>query len=324
MNPETYAEWLRRQGHKVVQTRSSFWHSSALRVFQAFPYHRLIEPSEMELAELFSRHGAVAIRYALPPDCAAGCLSYAIASDGNHYSLEQLGHRTRKNVRRGLRNCTVEPISIERLVEEAWNLRRDTLSRQGRYLKVTEESWRNGYLAAADLPGFQAWGAYVNNRIGAYLVTFRMEDCICVVDQQSHREYLDLNVNNAITFVMTETALAEPGVKSVFYGVESLDAPPSVSEFKFRMGYRAHPIRQRVVFCPHLSAFANQFSYRVLSLLSTWLPADRRLSKAKGMLRIFLAEKNLSAKDRLAGPALAETSNAEISNAEIRNAEIRN
>src|ERR1017187_891310 len=291
MNAETYAEWLRRQGYEVIRTPSSYWHSNGLRVFQAFPYHWLIEPSEAELSDLFSRHRAIAVRYALPPDCKAGCSSYAIVFDGSSYAVEQLGHRTRKNVRRGLRNCLVEPISFERLVDEAWHLRRDTLSRQGRQLKVTNESWRNRYLAAADLPGFQAWGAYVNNRIGAYLVTFWMEDCISVVDQQSHREYLDLNVNNAITFVMSEHALAKPGVRSVFYGVESLDAPPSVSEFKFRMGYVAKPIRQRVVFRPQLAVFANQLSYRVVSLVSKWLPADRRFAKAKGMLRLCLAER---------------------------------
>jgi hypothetical protein len=58
------------------------------------------------------------------------------------------------------------------------------------------------------------------------------------------------------------------------------------------MGYAAKPIRQRVIFHPYIAAFSNQFSYRIVNVLSKWMPADRRLSKAKGMLRLWLSEKS--------------------------------
>lgn len=290
MTPEIYAEWLRRQGHRVIRTQSSYWHSSGMWAFQAFPYHWLIDPSEAELAELVSTDKVLALRYSLSPDSLKGCLSHAIVFEGQNYDLEIMGHRTRKNVRRGLKNCRVEPISLHKMVEEGWELRRDTLARQRRSLKVTRESWKSRYLAAADLPGFQAWGAYVGDRLAAYLVTFQIDDCLSVVDHQSHREYLDLNVNNAITFLVTQHALTQPGIGCVHYGVESLDAPPRVSEFKFRMGYIAKPIRQRVLLRPRIATFANQWSYRFVSAISRLRPSDRRVSKAKGMLRLCLQE----------------------------------
>lgn len=291
MTPEIYAEWLRRLGQRVIRTASSYWHSEGLGVYQAFPYHWLIEPSAAELSNLFSQHKASALRYCVSPDQKQGCPSYAIVFEGKGYNLERLGHRTRKNVRRGLRCCVVEPIPFHRLVEQAWELRQDALDRQGRRLNITYESWRKRYLSAVGLAGFQAWGAWVENRLAGYMVTFQMDDCVCIIDQQSHRDFLELNVNNAITFLVSQQASAQPGVNLLFYGLESLDAPARVSEFKFHMGYEAKPVRQQIAFHPYLTPLVNKFSYRVSQYLGALSPKNRLLAKAEGMLRFCLAEK---------------------------------
>ena len=292
MNAEIYAEWLRRQGERVLHTASAYWHTAGYGVYQAFPYHWLITPSQIELSVMFLQHRALALRYCMPPDCAEGCPSYSIIFEGGKYDLEGLGYRTRKNVRRGLRSCSVEPISFQRLVDEGWDLRLDALDRQGRRLKITGEAWRKRYLSAADLPGFRAWGALVQDRLAGYIVTFQMGDCICIIDQQSHRDYLSLNINNAMTFVVSENAVVQPSIRLVFYGHESLDAPPRVSDFKFHMGYVAKPVRQRVTFHPYLSSLINPMSYQIVKRMASWRPGNRELSKAEGMLRFCLAEKN--------------------------------
>src|SRR5690242_1308809 len=162
MNAEMYAEWLRRQGHRIIRTQSTYWHSGGMGVFQAFPYHRMIDPSEEELAELFSQRRVLGARYSMPAEHAKGCPSYAIVFEGSKYDFECVGHRTRKNIRRGLRNCTVRTISFQELASQGWEVRRDTLDRQGRDLRERPELWRSRYLAATDLSGLQAWGAFVN------------------------------------------------------------------------------------------------------------------------------------------------------------------
>ncbi len=52
MNAEIFAGWLRRQGQTVVRTASSFWYEASPRAYQAFPYHWLIQPTEVELLSL--------------------------------------------------------------------------------------------------------------------------------------------------------------------------------------------------------------------------------------------------------------------------------
>jgi hypothetical protein len=128
----------------------------------------------------------------------------------------------------------------------------------------------------------------VQEKLAAFLCTFRMGDCVNMLSQQCHRSFLKEHVNNALSFAVTQEMRSRPGIQSVFYGLESLDAPASVDEFKFRMGYQAKPVRQCVVFNPLAAPLVNGLSYRVLRLLSNSAPANRTLSKAAGIVRVAL------------------------------------
>ena len=295
MNAEIFAEWLRRQGYDVEKTPSSHWYEASPRVYQAFPYHWLIQPPEDELLSLLRQKGAIALRYSSPVESTVGCISYHAIYDKPDYTLDSLDRRSRQNTRKGLKNCRVETISFERLAEEGWWLENDTASRQGRQLKINENIWRRRYMAAADLPGFEAWGALVDGRLVASLLTFQMEGCCEMISQQCHRDYLNARVNNALSFVVTRTMINRSGIKCVFYSLQSLDAPASVDQFKFRMGYTAKPVRQRVVFRRSLAPVINRASYAIVKRLSERRPDNPLLSKARGMLRFYLAGRCLPA-----------------------------
>jgi hypothetical protein len=288
MNAEVFAEWLRRQGHHVVRTECSYWYDGGPHVYQAFPYHWLIEPSDDELVWFMRDHRVVGLRYSTPPDLAPGKLSYHAVYEKPSYGLGVLGKWARKNVRRGLRSCSVQPLSFERLAEEGWALQLDTLDRQGRQRGHRPEEWQRRCLAASELPGFEAWGALVSGQLAASVITFQMDDCCYMLYQQSLRQHLSEKVNNALSYVVTETMVKRSAVRSILYGLHSLDAPPSVDEFKFRMGYVAKPVRQRVVFHPLLRLLFNSTSYRVLRQLARWQPSHPTLSKMEGLVRFYL------------------------------------
>jgi hypothetical protein len=292
MNAEVFAEWLRRQGHRVVRTRSSYWYEASPRVYQAFPYHWIIQPTEDELSQLLRQNRAIGLRYSTSVDRPIGCVSYHAVYDKPSYTLDDLDRRSRQNVRSGLKNCRVEPVSFERLAKDGWLLEMDTSHRQGRQIKLSEETWRQRCMAAADLPGFEAWGALVDGRLVASLLTFQMEDCCEMISQQCHRDYLSARVNNALSFVITQTMISRTGIRSIFYALHSLDAPASVDEFKFRMGYVARPVRQRVVFHPWLAPVFNRTSHAIVKQLLHWYPDHPTLAKAEGMLRFYLEGKH--------------------------------
>jgi hypothetical protein len=299
MNAETYAEWLRRQGHKVIRTASSYWHSDGLGVYQAFPYHLMIDPSGEELRDLMSNHRVVALRYSMHPCAERTTDSYHAVYTGSDYDIGTLSGWARKNVRRGLRSCVVGQISFERYADEGWDLRVDTLARQERRMKDTRDRWRKRCSGAADLHGFEVWAAQVENKLAATLLIFQMDGWAYMVYQQCHRNYLRQHVNNALSFEVTQNLIRRPNVRGVFYGMRSLDAPASVDEFKFRMGYEARPVRQRVAFHPFLALLVNSPSYRLLRALVRFDPGSRALSKADGMFRLFLEEKGLPHSEKL-------------------------
>jgi len=288
MNAEIFAEWFRRQGYQVARTESSYWVNLGKRVYQAFPYHWLIQPEEAELQEFIQSQQALALRYSTLLGAPVGCLSYHATYDKPSYDLDNLGKWARKNVRRGLKNCEIEEISFSRLAREGWQLQVDTLDRQGRRVPMSASRWERLCLSMVDLSGFKAWGAIVQGQLAASVVTFRMDDCGYMLYQQFLRRYTQDHVNNALSFSVTKWLMEQKPIHSILYGLHSLDAPASVDEFKFRMGYVAKPVRQRVVFHPWIKPCINRVSHALVRNLLKLTPGNPTLAKAEGMMRFYL------------------------------------
>jgi hypothetical protein len=290
MNTETFKEWLRAQGHQVVSTPSSCWYDAGPRVFQAFPFHWIIEPSRQELRSLMVRHAIAALRYSTPLESPEGMVSYHVILKPP-YSLEMLPHQARNGVKRGAKCFQVEQISFERLADEGWKLQCDTLDRQCRSDSMCQADWKRICMAAKDLPGFEAWAAISDGELAAALYTNRVGDTWCIPYALCHRKFLHDHVNNILFYTVCRELLSRQGIKGMFLSLHSLDAPESVNEFKFRMGFTAIPVRQRVVFHPALAPFTNKFTHSVLTRLMQRYPKNNFLSKTEGMLRFHVLGK---------------------------------
>jgi len=284
---ENLAEWLRRQDHNVIRTASSNWVDAGPRVYQAFPYHWLISPSEEEVAQLLSDHHAIGIRYSAPLNAKKGALSYHVVYQEAGYGLECLSKKARHDVERGASISIVQPISIQQLAKEGWELRQETLIRQGRQNVENREWWMKLCMSAEGLDGFEAWGAIAHNKLVAALFAFSCDDCFSILYQQSLTSYLPYGVNNFLAYSITREVLKRPGPPNLFYGIQSLDAPSTVDSFKFRMGYAAKPIRQVVEFHPILKPFATPFSGTILAGAHKIFPSNRVLAKAAGMVQFY-------------------------------------
>jgi hypothetical protein len=279
---------LSRQGYRVIQTPSSYWCQCGPRVFQAFPYHWLIHPDEEELNQLFRDHKAIGLRYSTSISSFQGIVSYHVVYAGSNYTLSELPKKARYDVRKGLNQTNIEPVSFERLATEGWKARAETLQRQGRVGAENRAWWEKTCRSAEDLPGFEAWAALMNGEIVASLLAFRDDDWCSILYQQSMTEHLRNGVNNSLTYKFTEDVLGRSGISQIFYGLHSLDAPASVDDFKFRMRFTAKPVRQRVVFHPRLTPLMNLLGTSML------IPAFKKLrsmhplfAKTEGFLRFY-------------------------------------
>ena len=290
MNIEIFSKWLRRQGHDVIHTESSYWFNAGPRVYQAFPFGWIIQPSEAELRELMIKHNILALRYSTPLDYTQGVASYHVVLQ-KPYDLDCIGRKSRNNIKQGLSACQVEKISFGRLAKEGWKLQDDTIERQKRTDCMGQSEWEKICLSAEDLPGFTAWGAIVDGKLAASIITARIGDTWYVPYAQCLQEYMCQRVNHALFFTASCNMLADEGIKEIFFSLHSLDAPASVNGFKFRMGHTARPVRQRVVLHPILKPFVNQSSYKLVNLLHLRNPDSNFLSKTEGMLRFYILGK---------------------------------
>ncbi|HOR00748.1 MAG TPA: hypothetical protein PLJ35_18190 [Anaerolineae bacterium] len=306
-----FAEWFRRQGYRVLRTASSYWYEAGPRVYQAIPYHWTIEPAKAELRSLLLAHGAMALRYSAPLRAPLGKVSYHIVCEDPAYDLSSLSRQARQNVCRGLDYARVEPIPLSRLAEEGWALRADSLERQGRAGAEDAAWWRRLCESAQGLPGFEAWGALHDGQLLASFLAFSCAGCYTLPYEQSASAGLQHRANNAIFFAVTQAALERPGMASVFFCLQSLDAPPSMDQFKLRMGLTAKAVRQRVVFHPWLAPLCTRAGHALLRRLLASRPGQHTLAKAEGMLRFYLEgrrpvqEQDLPEplRDQFAGPA---------------------
>ena len=287
MNAETFAEWMRRQGHAVYRTASSYWYEAGPRVLQAFPYHWVVAPSRKEIRDLMLGHGIVALRYSAPLDSPDGMVSYHVVLRPP-YKLEALKPQTRNGVKRGLNHFKIERISFERLATEGWNLQQDTLARQERLRSMSQKEWERLCRSAEDLEGFEVWAAVAGSELAAAMIICRIDDVFNVPYAMSHSRFLGDHVNNAIFYCVSCEMLSRDNMSSVFFTVQSLDAPANVDEFKFRMGYESKPVRQHVDFHPLLAPFATASTLAGTRKLLQRDPSNPLLAKAEGMLRFHV------------------------------------
>ncbi len=288
MDSEVFAEWLRRQGHSVVRTPSSYWYEASPRVYQSFPYYCLIDPDEKELMDVLREKHAVALRYSTSMVKPTGRLSYHVIYDKPDYPLSSVPRQARQHVKQGLKYATYESIPLKRMSTEGWECRYQTLVRQGRQRAEKKAFWERMCLCAEGLPGFEAWGAIHNGELVAALLAHTIDDTVTMLFQQSKTEHLRFGVNHGLTYVFTRDVLRRPGMRLLFYGLHSLDAPSSVDEFKFRMGYLPKPVRQRIVFNPFIQPFVNRFSHGFLKAASSIRPNSPTIGKAEGVFQFYL------------------------------------
>ena len=288
-------EWLHRQGHHVIKTNSSFWYDIGPKVYQAFPYHQLIAPSSDEIRAIFRQSKAIALRYSTAIDQPEGQISYHVVYDRDHYELASLPKKARHDVTRGLQYASCEPIPLMCLATEGWRLREETLVRQGRRKAESRLFWETLCLSADGLPCYEAWGALHEGKLVAALLACTIDDTVAILYQQSMTQHLQFGINNALTYVFTREVLHRPGIRCIFYGLQSLDAPPSVDQFKFRMEYFPRPVKQRVVFHPIFALLVQPLGHRLIKLLLKVVPSSSRMAKAGGLVRTYLQGKHVLA-----------------------------
>jgi hypothetical protein len=290
MSVESFASFLAAAGHRVVRTKSAFWYDATRGFFLSIPSHHHLCPAREELSEVFRHRPCFGVRFPAPVD-GPGKLSYQIVCDVESYGIDQLSANVRSKVRRGLRRCEVRAVPFPELAAIGRAADGDTLARQGRTWRFGGKQW-DSYWKAADRPGMEGWGAFVGDQLAAFLLTAELGDCVEFLLARSRSDLLDAYPNNALIFRVAEEMLVKRGFGKITFGLESLEPVGPLDQFKFGMGFRREPIRQRVVFHPVLQTLLRSTAFR--GLLHRWGERQGEKAvfwrKASGLVRLAEAE----------------------------------
>lgn len=299
--PEPFAHFLAATGRRVLRGAGAYWYDATPGFFLSLPPHCQLQPSAAALHDLLRNQPCAGVRFPAPLG-GPGKLSYQIVCDTRGYAVEGLGANVRSKVRRGLRRCTVAPVPFATIAAEGVAADRDTLERQGRAVRLDGPAWQRFWDAATATAGMEGWAAYVGAEMAAFLVSVQFGDSVEFLLARSRSACLDAYPNNALIFRVTREMLVHRGVRQITFGLESLEPVHALDQFKFGMGFRAAPLRQRVVFHPVLRALLHPPTVR--ALVCRYAAARGAAAgfwrKALGLVRFAEAGGEFEAADRRA------------------------
>lgn len=284
MSPEELTSFFVRRGHRVVQTASCWWYNEyhQARVYYSYPIHRFVNPGPDEIEEVFSNaSGALALRFISPVD-SRGQKSF-IWVRRKPYDLNDLSPKSRNQTRRGLEKCEVRNIPWEELERIAQEAHTDTMKRH-----EVDGSESLGFgTQLGECPAYEAWGAFVDGSLAAYIVTQWVEDWVHILFQRSANAYLTSYPNNVLIFSVVKEVLSRQGVLAVSYGLEPLTALGALEHFKLGMGFVKEPVRRRIVVTRWLKPLLNSVICRAVEAVALLQPDNLRLQKVAGVCRLI-------------------------------------
>ena len=246
MSHQSYAEFMKKLGHKVVRTESAWWFQGAGGIYAQFPWHETITPGQSEIDSLLGLTGTAA-RYSCPGG--TGRDSHFYVCDDPEFAIEKLSSNTRSKIRRGLKRCTVSPISFDELQRlDAAELSRETMLRQNRTAGPEHDAyWKRYFKAAAETESMEGWAAFNEGQLAAWLIACRFNECINISILRSRRSMLSNYPNNAMLFEFVRNAIRREGVSMVSFGWESIRPQlDSLDDFKLSMGFEKRSVGHRI------------------------------------------------------------------------------
>lgn len=288
MNSDNFKEFLERIGHKVIRSESGYWYDTVRSFYENIPFFKTISPCEDEIGELFRKHHMIGIKYSTSEKDRGKSSCVYICQDTS-YDLKNLHPKMRNKVRQGLKNCLVREIDFNYLHEHGMPLNRDTLERQGRDDPIFSQParWKRFCDAGKQVEGTAAWGAFVDDQLAAYMVTFVIDGYSNILYQMSRTELLPSKANNALAYVVTKEMLSLPEINYISYGQESIRDLPGLDEYKIRLGYEKWPMNYVVILHPLLrTLLMGRLGDGLLGSLSRLVPNNDTLKRVRGIVDI--------------------------------------
>ena len=295
MQASELAHFFSAIGNRVIQTESCYWYDAEPFLFKSLPVHRFVDPSSAEIAHVMIKGPAFALRYPKTPDNAGPRGGMYVCSNRDYDIQTLTSQNVRSKTRRGLARCRIEQIEFSYLAEHGLALTAETTLRQGGTMPSNSESeWHLFCDNAKRSKDFEAWGAFVENRLATFIVGMLVEDCYYIHLQKSASDLLKYYPNNALLFTVMKTKLACPEVAHISHGPKALAVGKGLDYFKTSMGFEMQPYTDHVVFNPLVKPFLMWKGDAVVNKLVQRYPDNLFWQRASRALRVARGEEPIA------------------------------
>jgi len=282
-----YVAELAKTGKRVVPGSSgTFWISYEGAGMVRLPTFVLATPAHDEIWYVFVRGKAAVVSFLREPNGQYPTNAWLYICSDQTYRMEKLAPAMRRNVRRGLKELRIAPITTDQLLAHGAPAFSDTRRRVGLSDGTPEEFVRR-FALRSQCPGHVFLGAWKGKELAAFLSIIEVEDWAEIEGCFSRDALLDSRPNDALLYVALSRYLVEERRRLVSYGVSSIQSESNavgLHAFKVKVGFQTQPVHRVFIFHPFLRPFANRLGLWGIKAIAWFSPRNRVLKKAEGVL----------------------------------------
>lgn len=288
-----YAGELKRAGTRVFTWgEETFWAGYEFGGVMRIPSFHVGPPASGEVSQVLREARLAVATYLLDPDEShpGNCWLY-VCSDAA-YGLEKLSPAMRRNVRRGLKELEIRPVTFEQLLSYGAEAFCDTRRRVG-LNDGTPKSFRERFHHRARCKGHVFLGAWKGERLAAFLSIAEVDDWVEIEGCFSCNSLLSLRPNDTLFFSALSHYLTERQCRIVSYGVSSIQEESNLETlhvFKTKVGFEPRWVHRVFELHPFLRPIQSKMTFRLAKLLLRLSPGNRLLKKVVGVLGNLVAD----------------------------------
>lgn len=277
MNNSNYVEWLKKQGVPLFEGGGIYWrlYQGVLVPAPATPC--FIEIDSKEARALIKESGALFLRYESEP-CEKETEWWIITCDS--YNPEKLSSKIRNMIKRGNRNCSVQPIEAVWLAEHGYECYFAAFSRYKNARPVAKNIFQDSLFKTLDGP-FEYWGVFVQDHLSGY--------CQCVIESNEvstniikhHPEYLKYYTSYALISSLVNHYVAKNAM-ILSNSARSILHDTNMQDFLLKLGFRKQFCHLNIVYKTWLKILV-QGLYPMHRLMKK-LPVTNHIYKLQALL----------------------------------------
>jgi hypothetical protein len=147
-------------------------------------------------------------------------------------------------------------IGFDYLQQHGLRLNQNTLDRQHRDDAFFSDpaQWACLCQAGQQVKGATAWGAFLEDHLAAYMITFHIDDCCHMLHAMSRTDLRKFYPNHALQYTVIREVITQPDIHCVSAGLEPIFDIPGLDRFKMHAGYEKLSRNYIVVLHPMLQA----------------------------------------------------------------------